>query len=386
MTGGTADCEFRVYTRRQMLDLMLRSGAGLAATAVGLKAMDWFVVDAEAAANTADPRKAMFAKRLSGKRVKCMLCPHNFTIKNGSNCFCKSRKNIDGNLYAMGFDKPCIVNFVPIEQGPLYHFLPGAQTMALGAAGCNMRCLYCQNYTLAFSAPEEVRRIDFDEKKAMKQGKIKAITLTYTDSSCQPEYLIYVAELAQKLGFKGVLCTGGYINSEPLKAVTRYIDAFVITLKAATEDAYRKLTGVHLKPVLNTIKQVKKSGKHLELVTLIVPGYNDDRKGIKSIAEWIKTNTGTKVPWHLSRFTPNYKLKKIPATPRKTLEEARKVGLDSGLQYVYITNLAPHEGNHTYCPNCGKKVLERLGFKLRESHLKNGKCGFCGHPIPGVWF
>lgn len=377
------DCE-KLYSRREVLEMLLRVGGCAALSVAGLNALDVLVPALHGGTGHLSSPEALFQKQLKGNRVKCTLCPRKVTIKEGQSCYCRSRKNIDGKLYALGYDKPCIVNFDPIERAPLYHFMPGTQSMALGAAGCNMNCLYCQNYQLAQSSPERVRKIDLDEKAAIKKGKVKSITLTYTDASCQPEYLIYLAKIAKSMGIKVILCTGGYINSKPLKMILPYVDAFAITLKAATDKMYVKLTDVHMKPVLNTLRRVKKSGKWLEVVTLVVPGYNDDRKGIQSLARWIYKNLGEEVPWHLSRFTPNYKLKRVPPTPRRTLEEARKVGLDSGLHYVYITNLAPHNGNHTYCPKCSKKLIERLGFKNKKYNLKDGKCPYCEYPIPGV--
>ena len=172
---------------------------------------------------------------------------------------------------------------------------------------------------------------------------------------------------------------------ELLTRIISFVDAFAVTLKAITDEMYLKLTGVHLEPVLRTIKHIKKSGKWLEIVTLVVPGYNDDRKGIQTAANWIRDNVGKDTPWHLSRFTPHYKLTKLPPTPRKTLEEAREEGLKAGLGYVYITNLAPHQGNHTYCPNCQKKIIERLGFKTKKINMNGGDCKFCGKKIPGKW-
>jgi pyruvate formate lyase activating enzyme len=248
-----------------------------------------------------------------------------------------------------------------------------------------MNCLYCQNYELAQTSPENAPDINLNEKKAIKKAKISSLTLTYTDAACQPEYLIKLSQTAKSFNLPLILCTGAYINPEPLKKMIPYVDAFAVTLKAADDNTYMKLTEAHMKPVLESIKTIKASNKWLEIITLIVPGYNDDRKGINHLAEWIKDNLGNDVPWHLSRFTPNYKLKRTPATPRRTLEEARKVGIEKDLKYVYITNLAPHEGNHTYCPSCGKKIIERLGFKTRKTSLLNGRCPHCSTKIAGVW-
>jgi pyruvate formate lyase activating enzyme len=376
---------FKVFTRREMLELTAKFGAGAAAFSLGATALDFFTPSASAENIPLSPHEAMFYKKLTDKRVKCLLCPRRIVLRPGERCFCKTRKNIDGKLYAMGYDKPCIVNFEPVERAPLCHFLPDTRTMSLGAAGCNMNCLYCQNYELAQTSPENAPAIKLNQKEAIKKGQIKSVTLTYTDAACQPEYLMTLSENAKSFDLPLILCTGGYINPKPLKKMIPHVNAFAVTLKAATDDMYVKLTEAHMKPVLESLKMIRESNKWLEVITLIVPGYNDDRKGISRLAKWIKANLGAQTPWHLSRFTPNYKLKRTPPTPRKTLEEARKVGMDAGLEYVYITNLAPHEGNHTYCPSCGKKLIERLGFKTRKSNLRKGKCPHCQTEIPGIW-
>lgn len=376
-TGGA-------FTRREMLSLAMKLGVGTLAGAALLKASDFFASSAEAA-EPSGLKEALFYDKLPGGKVKCTLCPRMVTLEPGKSCFCKTRRNEGGVLRATGFKKPCVVNFEPIERGPLYHYLPGTDTMAMGAAGCNMECLYCQNYELAQSPPEKVKALEFDPAAALKAAKAKSLTLTYTDSSCQPEYLMELSDVARRHKAPLILCTGAYINQRPLEEIIKKVDAFAITLKAATDEAYLKLTGVDMKPVLDSLVKIKSSGKWLEVVTLVVPEYNDEQKGIESLAKWIRSNLGEDTPWHISRFTPNYKLRKLPPTPRKTMEEARKIGQDAGLKFVYITNLAPHEGNNSYCPSCKKAIVERLAFKTLKSSIVNGKCKFCGTRIPGVW-
>lgn len=371
------------YTRREMLELMMKAGAGTFVISAGMQML--FMPSANAAMSPGQMRKALFYTKLPAQKVKCTLCPREITIDEGKSCFCKTRKNIGGELYAIGYDKPCIVNFEPVERAPLYHFKPSTETMSMGAAGCNLNCLYCQNYKLAQSSPEKVDIVNIDTAAALRKGKASSITLTYTDAACQPEYLMMLSAIARKNNIPLILCTGAYINPGALKEIIPFVDAFAVTYKAATDDMYQKLTGIHLKPVQESIKLIVKSKKWLELITLVVPDYNDDRKGIEGISSWIADNAGDKIPWHISRFTPDYKLTKLPPTPRKTLEEARELGLKAGLKYVYITNLAPHEGNHTYCHSCGKKIIERLGFQTKSSALKNGSCPYCNTPIPGIW-
>ena len=373
-----------LLTRREMLELSLKAGLGGLAGAALSGAAPFFISEADAAEG-APSREALFYEPLSNGDVRCTLCPRKVILSPGKTCYCKTRRNLGGKLIASGFDKPCIVNVDDIERNPLYHYLPGSKTLAMGAAGCNMDCLYCQNYELAQSPPEKVKTLNFAPSKGIAESKAQSLTLTYTDAICQPEYLFSLSEIARKQRAKVILCSGAYVNPEPLDAFIKHVDAFAITLKAFDDDSYMRLTGIHLNPVLDALVKIKASGKWLEVVTLIVPDYNDDAKGIQSLAKWIRSNLGETTPWHLSKFVPEYKLKKLPPTPRRTLEDARKAGQDAGLKYVYITNLAPHEGNNSYCPSCGNTILERLGFKLKANHLQNGKCPNCGTAIQGVW-
>jgi pyruvate formate lyase activating enzyme len=370
-------------SRRDFLKLALKAGAGCAAVSCGLRgAGSLFAAEAPGAAGLSE---AEYYEKLPGGQVRCTLCPRELIIAPGKICVCKTRKNIGGTLYAMGAAKTCIVNFDPVERGPLYHFIPGTESMTLGAAGCNLNCLYCQNYELAQTTPEKAPVIKLDTERAVRESRIKSITLTYTEPAVQPEYVRETAKTARKFSLPLIICTGAYINERPLKDMLPLADAFVVTLKAATEDSYVKLTEARMKPVLDAIKTIKNSGKWLEIITLLVPGYNDTKKDVEFLAAWMKDNTGAETPWHFSRFTPNYMLKKTPPTPRRTMEEARDLALAAGLKFVYLTNIAPHEGNNTYCPSCGKKIIERLAFKTNKISMKDGGCAFCGTKIPGVW-
>ncbi len=372
------DIEFSFScSRREALMLLAKSAAG--AAAFGVLSPDLFSADAP------EMKEAMFYEKLPNGKTRCLLCPRAIEIDKGKLCFCRTRKNINGKLFAIGYNKPCIVNFEPVERGPLYHFMSGTDTMSTGAAGCNMECLYCQNFELAQASPDQVKAIDLNVTKALREKNVKSLTLTYTDISCQPEYFFELADTAKALKIPVIACTGAYINPEPLKEYIKRTDAFAVTLKAHDDDSYLKLTGVHNTPVLDALLKIRESGKWLEVITLIVPEYNDSREGIKSLAKWIYNNLGADTPWHISRFTPHYRLRKLPPTPRKTMEEARQSGLESGLKYVYITNLAPHDGNNTYCPKCGQAIVERLAFKVTRKTMKGSNCGFCGEKIAGVW-
>ncbi|MFH1421659.1 MAG: AmmeMemoRadiSam system radical SAM enzyme, partial [Planctomycetota bacterium] len=208
---------------------------------------------------------------------------------------------------------------------------------------------------------------------------------SYTEPIVFMEYMLDIAAHTKPKGIKNVVATAGYVEEKPLKELCKSVDAITVGLKAFTQECYKKLTDRSLAPVLKAIETIKKEGVWLELTNLIVPTYNDDKTVITEMCKWIKKNLGSQVPLHFARFVPMHKLKNLPQTPVKSLEEARKIALAEGIEYVYISNVAPHEGNDTYCPKCKKAVIKRVGLKILENNLKDGKCPSCGHKIPGVW-
>jgi pyruvate formate lyase activating enzyme len=177
----------------------------------------------------------------------------------------------------------------------------------------------------------------------------------------------------------------GFMNSEPLAEMCGALDAIKIDLKGFDEGFYRNVSGAELAPVLRSIRQIARSGIHLELVNLVVPTLNDSEKMLRALAEWVVQEIGPDVPVHFTRFHPDYQLLNLPPTPISTLERAREIAIDAGMHYAFVGNVPGHPGNHTYCPGCGKRVIQRDGFFVTETHLKNGGCEYCGRAIAGVW-
>jgi len=197
--------------------------------------------------------------------------------------------------------------------------------------------------------------------------------------------MIEIARLAHEAGIKNVMHSSGYINEEPLKALAKYLDAANIDLKGFSEDYYLKLTGGTLEPVLRSLKILKEEGVHIEITSLILPGYNDDPDTIKKMCIWIRENLGSDTPLHFSRFFPMYKLASLNPTPVSTLENARKIALECGLKFVYIGNVGANIAENTYCPKCQKLLIERKGYFVMQNNIENGKCKFCGEAIEGIW-
>lgn len=286
------------------------------------------------------------------------------------------------------YANPCIISVDPIEKLPLHHFLPGVKTLSLATAGCNLRCLYCQNWQQSQARPEQLHNFSLPPDEAAQKAKehgIPVLAYTYTEPVVFWEYVMDTSEKAKVLGLKNVVATALFMNREPIRQWCKVTDAFAVALKGFDDEFYRKVIGCPLKPVLDAIVTVKEQGVWLEVVVLIVPTLNDDMKKIQEMCLWIRRNLGTQVPVHFGRFVPEYKLRDLPRTPVPTLEQCRKIALDVGLQFVYLFNVSPHEGNHTYCPKCQTVVIRRLGFKVTANDIKQGVCPRCKTRLPGIW-
>lgn len=368
-------------TRRGFLEQCAWNGAALAAGA--------WLCRQDAHAQGYDAKiEALHYTKLDGRKIKCHICPLQCTLEAGQTCFCRTRTNHDGVLYNHAYNSPCVLNADPIEKTPLLHFLPGTKSLALGLAGCNMRCLYCQNWQIAQDQPVNTKNMKLTSAGAVEQLRkqnLPSIAFTYTEPVSYYEYALETAAAARKAGHKAVMASGSFIETKPMQELCAELDGMALALKGFTEEYYTKVCGVKLAPVLEAILAAKASGRWLELTTLIVPTYNDGQKDVRALSQWVVKNLGPDVPLHFARFVPEYQLRKLPQTPVKTLEECRDIALAEGLRFVYISNVAPHEGNHTYCPNCKRAVIRRVGLRLLENTLKDGSCPACRTKIPGVW-
>ena len=333
------------------------------------------------------PHEASYYERLSGKAVQCLLCPNQCVLSPSQWGTCKARKNIDGKLYSMVYGKIAAVHVDPVEKKPFFHVLPGSKAFSIGTTGCNMRCVFCQNWEISQAFPGNLTTQSATPEQIVASAKAsgaKAIAFTYNEPVISYEYMLDIAKLAKTKGLKILVVSSGYINEKPLKELLQYIDAYKVDLKAFNEKFYRKLTGGRLEPVLETLKTIKQSGVWLEIVNLLVPGENDSDEELRAMARWIKKNLGDGVPLHFSRFFPQYKLKNLPPTPPETLVRARQIAMEEGLKYVYTGNIAYPEGEATYCPGSKEKVIARQGYFIIANHLKYGAC-LDGEKIPGIW-
>ncbi len=338
---------------------------------------------------TAQPSQVLYCHNPhSGSYVKCELCPKGCIISEGHRGDCRVRENRAGKLYTMVYGNPCAVHADPIEKKPFYHFLPTSVAFSIATAGCNLHCRYCQNWEISQFPPEELDHYDLPPELVVENALLsgsRSVAYTYSEPTIFYEYMVDTARAAREQGLRSVVISAGYMNPGPLRELCRTVDAIKIDLKGFNEEFYEKVCFATLQPVLDAIKLIHAEGVHLEIVNLVVPTLNDDRDELRELARWIVDHVGPDVPTHFNRFHPQYQLMNLPATPVESLEGARAVAMEEGINYAYVGNVPGHPANHTYCAACGEPVIVRQGFAVLEYRIRDGKCEYCGHPIPGVW-
>jgi pyruvate formate lyase activating enzyme len=329
-----------------------------------------------------------FYKKLEGGKVVCGICPNRCVLSPGDRSVCRSRVNINGKLYSLTYGNPCSLHVDPIEKKPLFHFKPRSKAFSMATTGCNFRCLNCQNWEISQVKPTEVRHQELfppDVIKAAIKSGCKSIAYTYSEPTTFFEYMMNSARLAKENGLNNLWISNGYINKKPLLEFCKVLDGANVNLKSFSDAIYRKLNGGRLKPVLNSFKTLHEQNIHFEITNLIVPGYTDDPDMVKKMCGWILKNLGADHPLHFLRFFPRYKLDRLPPTPVSTLTGFRELAMHEGIRYVYVGNVPGHEGNHTYCHNCKKLLIEREGYYIPIYNIEGNKCKLCNTIIPGVW-
>ncbi len=333
-------------------------------------------------------KEAMLYERLGEDRVHCRLCSQHCRIEPGKTGKCGVRENRGGTLWSLVYGKLIAQHIDPVEKKPLFHFYPGTTSYSIATAGCNFRCLFCQNSDISQSPRASGtifgQNVTADEvaRRAAEQG-CATISYTYTEPTVFLEYALDVASGAKKLGLENIFVTNGYMTREALDAAAPVLGAANVDLKAFTDKYYKEQCGAKLKPILATIESMKASGIWIEVTTLIVPGLNDDDQELRDLAGFI-AGVGTEIPWHVSRFYPTYLLTDRGPTPVEKLQEAREIGLEAGLRYVYTGNVPGDSGENTYCYSCGALLIKRIGYSIELENLKAGLCAKCGTVLDGV--
>ncbi len=331
-------------------------------------------------------KEAMLYNKRDDEKVACVLCSHRCVITEGRRGFCDVRVNRSGTLYTLTYGKVIARNLDPIEKKPLFHFLPGTFSYSIATVGCNFRCGFCQNWEISQYKNEEENlpgkplSPEAAVQEAARTG-CSSISYTYTEPTIFFEYAYEISLLAHEKGLKNVFVTNGYQTPETIEKMKGVVDAANVDLKSFSDDFYRKVCSARLRPVLESIKLMYEAGIHVEVTTLVVPEQNDSEEELRQIAEFL-SSVSPDFPWHVSRFYPNYQVRTTPPTPRKTIERAVEIGREAGLRYVFAGNL-PGEGNeNTVCPQCGRVVIERIGYTIDARGLDGNRCGNCAARLP----
>ncbi len=299
------------------------------------------------------------------------------------------RMNKNGTLYTLVYDKVISANVDPIEKKPIFHLAPGSKSFSIATVGCNFRCSFCQNYSIS-QMPRESARIVGESitpreiAQAAVQNRCKTISYTYTEPTIFYELARDTMVEGKNRGLLNVFVTNGYMTRDMLDDSKGLLDAANVDLKAFTDKFYARYCKARLKGVLDTLKHMKELGVWVEVTTLIIPTLNDDPQELRDLARFIRTELGPETPWHVSRFHPDYKELHLPPTDGGFVQEARQIGLDQGLYYVYTGNLPWDAGEKTYCPKCSALVIDRRGYTISENRIKEGFCHECGQKIDGL--
>lgn len=334
-------------------------------------------------------KEAVLWQPLEGRKVRCGLCAWRCTITPGQTGRCRVRKNAEGVLCSLNYDKLCAATPDPIEKKPLFHFQPGSRSFSISAPGCNFQCTFCQNWQISQAPREnliEGTALEPEEiVEAALQSNCTSIAYTYTEPTVFMELCGETAALAKRRGLSNVFVSNGYMTPEAIEFARPWLDGINVDLKAFTEDFYRDLCKAHLSPVLETLVYLaKKTQIWLEITTLVIPGKNDSERELTDMAEFIAQKLSPDVPWHISRFFPQYHLTEAPPTAGDVLERAYEIGKAAGLRYVYVGNLPGNRTESTWCYRCGALLVERVGYQIKANHISDHQCPDCHADIAGV--
>jgi pyruvate formate lyase activating enzyme len=323
--------------------------------------------------------------RENGK-VLCRACYRGCLIPEGSHGFCYVRKNVGGKLYLTVYGKLAAMQIDPIEKKPFNHFYPGTYVFTVGTVSCSWHCLFCQNHSI--SKETEVYGEDVMPEELPSWATAydcQGVGFSYNEPTIFIEYVIDAAREAHRKGKYTVFVTNGYATDEAVRAMKGYVDAAVVDYKGSGEQTFqrRQTMTVSAEPVKESLLELKRQGIHTELTDLIIPQVGENLEEAGKLCRWLYDNLGADTPIQFTRFHPDYKMLDLPDTPYEVLEKHYRVGKDAGLNYVYIGNVPGNPYEHTYCPGCKEKVIERYGFMITGWHLTpDYRCVACGTKIP----
>ena len=335
-------------------------------------------------------REGKLYRTLDDHTIECYACGHRCKIKEGREGICKIRFNEHGKLF-VPYGYTAGVQVDPIEKKPFFHVLPGAKAVSFGMLGCDMHCAYCQNWITSQAlsntnavaepmiiSPQQIVRI-------ARSYNARVMTSTYNEPLITSEWAVEVFKEAKKNNMICSFVSNGNATPEVLSYLRPYVDLYKVDLKSFNDKNYRQL-GTRLQVVLDSIREIHKKGFWLEVVSLIIPTFNDSDQELRSMAAFLMS-VSPDIPWHVTAFHPDYKMTEPDYTSAETLLRAAQIGKESGLHYVYAGNLPGHLGilENTYCHHCGTLLIERVGFTILKNNITNGQCHQCKKTIPGIW-
>ena len=329
-------------------------------------------------------KEALLAESLGDGAVRCNICQRRCRITEGGVGYCRTKINHQGTLYDTIYGVVSSAAADPIEKKPVFHYKPGSLCYSVGSLGCNFRCVFCQNWQIAYAdavesaagtcktgvTPEKLVRL------ALSNG-CDGVAWTYNEPSIWLNYALDCAKLCKENGLYTVYVTNGYATPEGLDTIGPYLDVYRVDIKSMDDAFYRELIKV---PSSAGVREVAERARkhwemHVECVTNVIPDWNDSFDNIRATARWIVSALGPKTPWHITRFFPYGELSHIPPTPLETLEGAVRIAHEEGLEFVYLGNMMTETGENTYCPKCGSLAVKRSGYTTRITGLnEQGRC------------
>lgn len=335
-------------------------------------------------------REGKLYEVLHDGKVRCHACAHRCVVFPEKRGICQVRFNRDGMLF-VPHGYVGALQCDPIEKKPFYHVSPGSQALTFGMLGCDFRCPFCQNWVISQTLRNRKSGVDPVETSADRLAELarawgaRLVASSYNEPLITTEWSVEIFTRAKKNGMLTGYISNGNVTPEVLDYLEPHLDCYKIDLKTMRDRNYRWLGGVR-DIVLKGIERVQERGFWTEIVTLVVPGFNDSEAEIRAAARFI-VEVSPEIPWHVTAFHKDYQMTEPENTRPETLMRAAQIGYEEGLHYVYAGNLpgmvGPYE--NTYCPGCGALLIERTGHLIRRNRLQDGRCPDCGTRIPGIW-
>jgi len=332
-------------------------------------------------------KEAVLFAELGNGKIRCHICQRRCSVPEGQVGWCRTRKNEGGTFYTSIYGEVSSLSINPIEKKPVFHFFPGSRWLSLGSVGCNFRCPGCQNWEIAHWKGGPMGTAYLSPKELVSQAKhagCLGLSWTFNEPALWFEYTLEGAKLAKAQGLYTNYVTNGFITQETFQMIAPFLDVYRVDVKGFSDQTYLKIGQIQgFKGILEVIQMAKKFGKHVEIVTNIIPGFNDQETELRELAWWIKNHLGPDTPWHVTAFFPHHQLSHLPPTPTSRLEMGWSIGKETGLRYVYLGNLPGHRYENTYCHGCGELLIERHIFEVRQNWITGGRCPKCKTSIPG---